>query len=164
MPVDRMPFEMIEHSINFFNADDIKQVRAIFFLLWMLLIIEAIWPIQIKCPSDYLQWQTSMYCLFGTKWSKLHHGPMWSVVPTGQTQTVASLGVLNPLQVGSFIYIGKLQSYPVYMHACSTHVCRHKLFLVTYRRMSTSPGLVSPQFGGKSKRWILQQILRYRYI
>jgi len=44
-----------------------------------------------------------MYCLFGTKWSQVHHGPVWSVVPTGQTKTVASLGVLNPLQV--YIYI-----------------------------------------------------------
>ena len=62
----------------------------------MLLI--AIWSIQIKCPRDYLQWQTVNYIyLFGTKWSKLHHGPMWSVVPTWQTQTVASLRVLKPL-------------------------------------------------------------------
>ena len=27
MPVDRMPYGMIEHSINFFNADDIHQDR-----------------------------------------------------------------------------------------------------------------------------------------
>ena len=38
MPVDRMPFGMIEHSINFFNADDINQVRAIFlFVLFYVL-------------------------------------------------------------------------------------------------------------------------------
>ena len=101
MPVDRMSFGMIEHRIIFFNADDIHQVygkssAAVAFVI----IMQYQLYLQIKCPNDYLQWQTSMYCLFGTKWSKLHHGPMWSVVPTGQTKTVASLGVLNPLQVG----------------------------------------------------------------
>jgi len=33
MPVDRMPFGMIEHCINFFNADDIHQVQVVLPLL-----------------------------------------------------------------------------------------------------------------------------------
>ena len=36
------------------------------------------------CPTDYRLWQQSMYALFGTKWTKLHGGPMWS---TGQDGT-----------------------------------------------------------------------------
>ena len=40
--------------------------------------------IQVPCPEDYLQWLQSMYSLFGTKWSKLHCGPMNCVEPTEQ--------------------------------------------------------------------------------
>ena len=29
-------------------------------------------------------WCESMYCLFGTKWSKMHVGPLWSVDVVGQ--------------------------------------------------------------------------------
>ena len=29
-------------------------------------------------------WCESMYCLFGTKWSKMHVGPLWSVYVVGQ--------------------------------------------------------------------------------
>ena len=36
------------------------------------------------CPGDYRQWLQSMYCNFGQKWMKLHHGPMWSVAPSMQ--------------------------------------------------------------------------------
>jgi len=34
--MDRMPFGMIEHSINFFNADNIHQVQVVLPLSWML--------------------------------------------------------------------------------------------------------------------------------
>ena len=39
------------------------------------------------CPTDYRLWQQSMYALFGTKWTKLHGGPMWCVDSTGQDGT-----------------------------------------------------------------------------
>ena len=40
---------------------------------------------------------------------------MMSVVPTGQTKTVASLGVLNPLQVG-IVAVRGLYSVTAHMH------------------------------------------------
>ena len=40
---------------------------------------------QISCPPDYRLWQQTMYCHFGQKWAKLHHGPLWSVVPSVST-------------------------------------------------------------------------------
>ena len=50
-----------------------------------------------KCADDYEQWQITMYSTFGTKWSKLHRGPMWSVVPIGQTSTLAEEGTTGTL-------------------------------------------------------------------
>ena len=35
--------------------------------------------VQILCPPDYRSWLQTMYCHFGQKWSKLHHGPLCSV-------------------------------------------------------------------------------------
>ncbi len=39
-----------------------------------------------------------MYSLFGTKWPKLHAGPMWSVAPINQGE-VATLCITNPREV-----------------------------------------------------------------
>ena len=38
-----------------------------------------------SCPEDYMLWCETMYSLFGTKWAKLHAGPMWRVVPAVRT-------------------------------------------------------------------------------
>ena len=43
---------------------------------------------QISCPLDYRLWQQSMYCCFGQKWAKLHHGQMGSVVPAVSTDPI----------------------------------------------------------------------------
>ena len=51
-------------------------------------IVDVHWFPIVKvpsCPMDYRVWQQSMYTLFGQKWSKLHHGPLWSVVSSAQT-------------------------------------------------------------------------------
>ena len=37
-----------------------------------------------SCPVDYRLWQQTMYCQFGQKWAKLHHGPLWSVASSSQ--------------------------------------------------------------------------------
>lgn len=51
------------------------------------------------CPVDYIQWQQTMYNLFGTKWPMLHHGPMWSVVQTGCETTITHDGSREPWKV-----------------------------------------------------------------
>ena len=33
---------------------------------------------------NYRQWLQTMYCNFGEKWAKLHHGPMWCVTRVEQ--------------------------------------------------------------------------------
>jgi len=60
---------------------------------------------QISCPFDYRLWQQTMYCHFGQKWSKLHHGPLWSVAFSAQSSDSShdtgsnhSFG-RNPIQV-----------------------------------------------------------------
>lgn len=38
----------------------------------------------VRCPEDYKLWCETMFSLFGTKWSKIHVGPMWSVALVAQ--------------------------------------------------------------------------------
>ncbi|XP_078667520.1 uncharacterized protein LOC144909356 [Branchiostoma floridae x Branchiostoma belcheri] len=57
MPVDRMPFPMIEHNAKFFSVDH---------------------PDQLRCPEEYIAYMETMYAHFGNKWASLHSGPMWS--------------------------------------------------------------------------------------
>ena len=52
--------------------------------------------------DDYRGWLQSMYILFGTKWSKLFCGPLWSNEQTGQSLEDGPNGVqeaLDPLTV-----------------------------------------------------------------
>lgn len=37
-----------------------------------------------SCPEDYMLFLESMFNLFGTKWLKLHCGPMWAFQPVMQ--------------------------------------------------------------------------------
>ncbi len=39
---------------------------------------------QVNCPKEYDDWLQSMYVLFGSKFSKIFCGPMWSVISTSQ--------------------------------------------------------------------------------
>lgn len=57
LPIDRMPFGLIEYNLKFFSLDDANNIHA---------------------SQDYLEWQTTMFAHFGHKWDKLHRGPMWS--------------------------------------------------------------------------------------
>ena len=41
--------------------------------------------LQVSCPIDYRLWLQSMYVLFGTKWLKLHCGPMLNYAPIMQS-------------------------------------------------------------------------------
>ncbi|XP_019639740.1 PREDICTED: uncharacterized protein LOC109481594 [Branchiostoma belcheri] len=56
MPVDRMPFPMIEYNAKFFHVDH---------------------PDLVRCPSEYSTYMETMYAHFGKKWANLHCGPRW---------------------------------------------------------------------------------------
>ena len=58
MPIDRMPFGLIEYNTKFFTLDYASNLHA---------------------SPDYLECQTTMFAHFGHKWDKLHCGPMWCV-------------------------------------------------------------------------------------
>ena len=47
------------------------------------------------CPFDYRLWQQTMYIQFGQKWAKLHHGPLWCVASTGQSEMSSEACSLN---------------------------------------------------------------------
>ena len=53
----------------------------------------------MKCPTDYRLWRQTMYCHFGQKWAKLHHGPMWSAVRTNQQKDYSRGYERDPIQV-----------------------------------------------------------------
>lgn len=60
---------------------------------------------QIVCPDDYRSWLETMYVLFGTKFSKIFGGPMWSKDPTSQGSSNTTTAH-DPLLVYSvFIFV-----------------------------------------------------------
>ena len=54
------------------------------------------------CTDDYLEWLQSIYILFGTKWSKIHCGPLWSSQPTDQNNTASHYGAIDSITVSDF--------------------------------------------------------------
>ena len=54
-----------------------------------------------------------MYCQFGQKWAKLHHGPMWSVVPLHSSDQcpqshhgeIVKVCMHVPSEIASVLYI-----------------------------------------------------------
>ena len=69
--------------------------------------------IQISCPLDYRLWQQTMYCNFGQKWSKLHHGQLWGIAFSAQSSDSShdtgdnrSCG-RNPIQVCTMLIVSK---------------------------------------------------------
>ncbi|XP_061170730.1 uncharacterized protein LOC133180178 [Saccostrea echinata] len=57
MPVDRMPFGLIQHQIQFFCASDVRQ---------------------ISIPEDYYQWLETLDAEFDDRLGRVLRGPMWS--------------------------------------------------------------------------------------
>ena len=52
--------------------------------------------VQVKsCPQDYRAWQQTMYAIFGQKWSKLHHGPLWSFVSSSACDDTSHSKILE---------------------------------------------------------------------
>ena len=66
----------------------------------MTCVTSFIFCFQISCPPDYRLWLQTMYVLFGTKWSKIFTGPLWSHVSVEQTTTAALHSrSTNPIEV-----------------------------------------------------------------
>ena len=57
MPLDRMPFGLISHNLQFFSSNSAANLQI---------------------PEDDKSWAESIYTLFGNKWVALHNGPMWA--------------------------------------------------------------------------------------
>ena len=57
MSLDRMPFGLIHHNLQFFAKDNVSNLHP--------------------C-EHYAEWLTTMFAHFGHKWDKLYQGPMWS--------------------------------------------------------------------------------------
>ena len=56
--------------------------------------------LQVFCPKEYADWLQTMYVLFGTKFSKIFCGPMWSYDVTNQSEMICTqLDCQDPLQV-----------------------------------------------------------------
>lgn len=51
------------------------------------------------CPSDYRVWCETMYNLFGTKWCKIHTGPLWCVDTVAQSDAIEHGVVRDPIKV-----------------------------------------------------------------
>lgn len=81
---------------------------------------------QVRCPNDYLEWLKTMYCLFGTKWSKLHCGPMCSFECTEQEAVVEKQG-FDPITVCRII---------IHVHVHALMICL--LILGSCKRTCTS--------------------------
>ena len=57
----------------------------------MLKVVEQLDSlIQVSCPVDYRLWLQTMYSNFGTKWVKLHRGPMLCLANLVQDQNCTS--------------------------------------------------------------------------
>ena len=82
-PITRMPMGLLEYLVNFFDADNLQNVSGIR-IKQTTTTIHNVLKVP-KCPDDYRSLLVTMYSLMGTKWCKLHAGPMWSgqQVPQG---------------------------------------------------------------------------------
>lgn len=56
MPMDRMPFGVIDYNVNFFSSQPTQKLGI---------------------ESHYIEWMTTMYAHFGKKWLNLFRGPVW---------------------------------------------------------------------------------------
>ena len=57
---------------------------------------------QVSYPADYRTWLQTMYVLFGTKWSNIFAGPMWShepIMQASQNDQSETVNPLNPVNV-----------------------------------------------------------------
>ena len=94
-PVSRMPFGLLQYIASFFTSSSVDKVCQLG-LLHVCIGMRTPNDLQVVCPEDYEQWLVSMYSLFGTKFSKMLRGPMWSKESTCQGSRSSS-GILDLL-------------------------------------------------------------------
>ena len=70
MPLNRMPFGLIDYNLRFFSAAS----------LW-----------EIGMEDHYAQWLETMFAHFGQKWLCLFRGPFWQYDVEGSSNSGASL-------------------------------------------------------------------------
>lgn len=82
---------LIEYVTNFYTAEDINEVGYVLCVtnlkvmhvqctLYVDMQVMYIASLQVpSCPEDCRAWLQTMYSHFGQKWTRLHHGPMWSL-------------------------------------------------------------------------------------
>ena len=86
-PMKVMPMGLLEYMVNFFNAEEMRKVSRN--VPWVLLFFNN------SCLYRFLIAQKTInfgrrLCTFSSdkKWSKLHHGPMWSGVDGEKMDTM----------------------------------------------------------------------------
>lgn len=69
MPLDRMPFGLIDYNIRFFSSNNTVNVRM---------------------EEQYAKWLETMFAQFGHKWLCLHRGPAWQYEPVAFKKPVTA--------------------------------------------------------------------------
>ena len=79
----RMPMGLLEYLSNFFL---VSHLSLVYYYTVSMHGYRFIRFLTVgSCPADYKQWCETMYKLFGTKWSKIHTGPLWSTDQVSQS-------------------------------------------------------------------------------
>jgi hypothetical protein len=71
MPLDRMPYGLIDYNIRFYASMQTRQLR---------------------CEEHYASWMETMFAHFGHKWLSLHRGPAWQFVESSCDDTFTNSG------------------------------------------------------------------------
>ena len=75
MPLDRMPYGLIDYNIRFYASPQTRQIR---------------------CEEHYASWMETMFAHFGHKWLCLHRGPAWQFVEhSDDTVTYAGKSIVE---------------------------------------------------------------------
>ena len=96
-PTSRMPMGLLQYMVQFFVSESGQHVSTCFCMFNYPLTKLCI--MQVVCTDDYLEWLQSMHILFGTKWAKLHCGPLGSVQPPTPHR-----GAFDPLTVSDLVF------------------------------------------------------------
>lgn len=123
-PVTRMPMGLLEFMVNFFVANDSRSVSLFH------LCIKVSW--YIDSPG------TTMYVCFGQKWMKLHHGPLWSVAGSMQSEIANAANTTQPRSTSHPISEVRIMSndfvIPIYLFTVQARVNIPSLSESTIRR------------------------------
>lgn len=96
--------------------------------------------LQISCPPDYRSWLQTQYVLFGSKWSRVFSGPMWSLEPIMQagnmSEAVKRVGI--PVKVCNWVSAASPPSRTAGKFSDVTAVSPNTKYLFTHRHAQDS--------------------------